>query len=306
MHRTWHAVVAAGGGVKGARTLAPLRQIVRSQTPDAWFGVSTGALTAAFMAQGKSRLEYTDLVNRLESLYLGIRGTADIVSPPWPGGLLGKVRGLGLAGALYRFDGLRRLVRQQVDPAAIRTGAHVEVGVVCLESGAFQSIPGADPDFLQFVVASAAQPLMVPPERIRGLSWVDGGVRNITPLAPAARWLRERMGPLDDAVMHVLLTGALGVEPIPTPQTGPAILGRVMGLLVNEVIQTDLAQLVRTNVAAREGEAEGKRVIRVEVWEPEAGYHDGFDFDPQAIRRMLAEGTTTRPWAALYALPEAA
>ncbi len=100
-------------------------------------------------------------------------------------------------------------------------------------------------------LASAAIPLLFPPVRIGSELFMDGGVRQNTPIAPALRL----------GATHVFAVGlSREIRGVPdtgiaTPPPGAAfILGKILNAFLLDHIQTDLAVLSRVNDLLRDGE----------------------------------------------------
>lgn len=303
MSRTWNLAVLPGGGVKGALTLDPLRRAlgqVGGRGFDGLFGVSVGGLHAAMLGQASTATGQLVQLALTVQIYREIRRNSDLVSVPFPGGVIGKGRGLVLGGGIYEFRGLRRLLERYVDLEALRnSGVHVEVGAVCLEAGRYSGVTPHRPQFLRFVEAGASVPGQAQAVVIDGQHWVDGGVMEIAPLRPALAWARQHVPAEDTVRLWVFCTGPLRPKPAPRLEHGLAKLMRAMELHTLTVLKKDLDRVVRENRALERGEVTeaGRRVVEVRVFEPEVHGPAAYDFRPEGIAALLEEGQRVPDWS---------
>ena len=178
------ALVLAGGGARGSFQVGVIHDLVlnRGLDFDMFFGVSVGALNAAFMAQAKK--DNNSLANlqqqsqELDQLWRDIDGNEDIFEK--------KAGFVGLALAddsLTDNRPLRNLVENKLDPVALETsGRKYWCGAVSLVDGTYREFDQADDDIVNRIIASTAIPVFFPPINTPEHVYVDGGVRNITPL----------------------------------------------------------------------------------------------------------------------------
>lgn len=177
------AVVLSGGGAKGAFQVGALDELVRNRgiSFDIFCGVSTGAIQALSGAM--------DDIPGLVAEWRSIRGNGDIYKK----NALGAVGALFGADSLYDAKRLRTRLRRYADPARLAaSGKTLKVGVVNLATGLYQDVDGSSPNIADWVYASSAQPPYFPPFVTRSAAgveeqWVDGGVRNVTPLSSAMK-----------------------------------------------------------------------------------------------------------------------
>ena len=201
------ALVLGGGGARGAFQVGMLRSLVIDQGLDFQVirGISVGALNASFLAQaetdGDSLLAMGNRVTALENLWRHeIRGD-DSVYEHRPGGLIGLAAG---GDSMYSLEPLKRLLKRHLSLDQLRkSGRDFKVGTVSLVHGTYAEWGPEDPQFVEKVLASASIPVVFPFVRNASLKevLVDGGVRNITPLASAFD--------ADPDEIYVLLTSRL-------------------------------------------------------------------------------------------------
>ncbi|WP_232494711.1 patatin-like phospholipase family protein [Novosphingobium kaempferiae] len=294
------AIVLSGGGAKGAFQVGALDALVNTHgvKPAIVVGTSTGAIQALGVAQN----DVTGLVQVWESL----KNDRDIYKER--SGVIGAAFG---EKALYNASPLRKLLKDFADPAKLAaSGIDLRLGVVSLQSGEFRTIDQSVPDIHNWVYASCAMPVFFDPLQTSDKQqWVDGGVRDVTPLG---------------AALELNPTSVLVIRASPTSQPaskknygGMISIGlRAVGLLQSEVSRNDLANaaLVNDMLAARGQlfaglEASGitgteanrlllpldkqiskYRFARIHIVEPEEEYSDTLEFDPAKIKKAIEAG----------------
>ncbi|WP_404477843.1 patatin-like phospholipase family protein [Novosphingobium sp. BL-52-GroH] len=294
------AIVLSGGGAKGAFQVGALDALVNLHgvKPAIVVGTSTGAIQALGVAQND--------VAGLVKVWEGLKGDKDIYKER--AGVIGAAFG---DKALYNANPLRKLLKDFANPAKLAaSGIDLRLGVVSLQSGEFRTIDQSVPDIHNWVYASCAMPVFFDPlQTSDGQQWVDGGVRDVTPLG---------------AALELNPTGVLairaspGSNPSSTRKYGGMIsIGlRAVGLLQSEVSRNDVANaaLVNDMLAARSQlfarlEASGMtgveansmllpldkqiskyRFAQIRIIEPEEEYSDTLEFDPAKIRKAIDAG----------------
>lgn len=313
------AIVLSGGGAKGAFQVGVVHELVvnRGVRLDIVAGVSTGAIQALGVAQ--------DDVPGLLDRWLGIRGNGDIY----------KERPLGIAGgilgedAIYDTAPLRRMLKSFADDRKLKaSGRKLRLGVVNLGTGDYRGIDESVPGIHNWVYASSAMPVFFDPLKTTAADgteeqWVDGGVRNVTPL--------------DDA-LELNPRGVIVVRASPPPRPGKVRLFpnlikiglRAVDILQSEVSANDTknAALINDIIAAREaqaralqaagvGGAAAARILRpldlqisryrfapIRIIEPEQEVSETLEFSPAKIRKAIDAGRAAveREWKALEPL----
>jgi NTE family protein len=278
------ALVLSGGGARGAYEVGVLAYIVerliarkRPVQLDVICGTSVGAINACFLAA------------HLADPSVGMRRLADL----WTGIDLDVVLRFGVkqVATLHRvllggglesvgfFDvaPMASLVEREIPWRAVsrnlRHGLFSAISVSATEvaSGRTTLFLQTSPELAGKIVppprtivrearvgphhalASAAIPLLFPSVQIEGGLYVDGGVRQNTPIAPAIR-----MG-----ATHVLAVG-LSVDPHAGPQKPPVVtgppsatfmLGKVLNAFLLDHIQNDFELMERVNGIIDDGSA---------------------------------------------------
>jgi NTE family protein len=273
------ALVLSGGGVKGAYQAGALKYILSQGTNyDIFTGCSVGAINAAFLAQFEEGDE-PDAGNGLYQLWQHIG--AKSIYTPWAYGTLGLLPALW-KGSLYSSDPLRKLLTKTVKPACLKTSGKrlvvTAVSETTEETGVWHE---SDADILDGVMASAAFPGVLPAVAARGDMWMDGGVRENTPLANAIH-----AGATD---IDIICCSPL------VPNTPRAdLVSRVahtMEKLLNEAERADIDAAARNNLLVSRGLTPDKRIVRLRVLRPEIHVaSNSFDFRPEVIERLLDLG----------------
>jgi predicted acylesterase/phospholipase RssA len=209
----------------------------------------------------------------LEAFWLNIKGNSSVYVNWW----CGPPAALW-TGGLYDTSPLDKLVRSTFDVKCVAaSGVRLSVGAVALGTGEYRFVPCADDtkNFADWIMASSAMPGLFPPRKIDGDAWVDGGVRDATPVLDI---LNSTDGPVD-----VILTGPLGKPVTPSdPKSFSSVINvgsRAAQILADEVFQQDIESLSPEQRA------------RVTIYAPEDHLpYDAFNFDPKCIRDSIARG----------------
>ncbi len=265
------AVILSGGGARGAYETGVLWYLfdeltrLRGAAPrvDILCGTSVGAINSAYLAA------------HLSDPVLGVRRLVDV----WSSMRLDDVLGFGLRQAvalprvlfgggdgagIFDVSPMATLVQREIPWRAITrtmrqgklsalsvSATEVSTGrtVIFMQTGPRTSLPTrAPPRTLiradrigpQHALASAAIPLLFPPVKIGSQLYVDGGVRQNTPIAPAIRL----------GATHVLVVGTSrlvrGVAHSKPETTAPGatfLLGKIMNALLLDHLDNDLGMV---------------------------------------------------------------
>ena len=262
------ALALSGGGSKGAFQLGALQVLDEAGvTYTCVAGVSVGALNGTLAA--------ADQLSRLTAIWQTITRD-DVFRGSWPWVVFNVLRG---RKGLYDNRPLLELIRREVDPEAI--GIPLEVGVVKLESGTFIRVRPSSPRFEELLFASTSIPIIWPPWELGGEHVVDGGLRNITPLADVI-W----HGP---ARIVIITTEPRDKPPASrSPRNLIDVAQRSLSIVLDEVFQNDIRTFLRINGLVQQAEAGGVtlrsesgrayRFIELLLIEPEEPLGSGLDF----------------------------
>ena len=327
------ALVLGGGGARGSFQVGMLEHLVGTLGLDFQIirGVSVGALNASYLAQastaGDSLGNLLQQVKQLSMLWTErIQGNYSVYQGR-PGSYAGLVAG---ADSLYSLKPLRGLIETDLDPNRLRySGRDFAVGYTSLVTGDYAEANASDPSFIERLVASASIPVVFPFVDLKQDVLVDGGVRNITPLASAFRAKPDEI--------YVLMTSraVFANNQVPpntvlpntyeqwddnwlgTKINGFDVLERTLDVVLDEVYLEDIRSAIDCNEivgaieaarSAATGNAEvqaaldrvaqtrslaRKRYVKLFVLAPQQWYGDknsSTEFSPTLISQAIAHG----------------
>lgn len=230
------ALVLSGGGSHGAYQVGVLKRLIGEygRQYDIVAGVSVGSINAVQIAQFEP-IAQPIAVQQLEAFWNDIKGDSSIYKE-W---CLGKIMGFW-KGGLVNNAPLEKILRTNVDPERLRkSGVRLRVGAVNLKTGAYKYVTEEQADIVSWVMASSAYPGAFPPRWIDGDPWIDGGVRDVTPISDV---LSENPDAID-VILTSLKDGSPGTED-PKKMKNVALVGlRCASLLSDEVWVNDLAMI---------------------------------------------------------------
>ena len=146
-------------------------------TPALLVGTSVGAINSAFLAFNLGLEAVSQMERSWLSMTDGELYPAGRLRPPW-------TRFLAKGDRIYENTGLRRVLERGLGNPTFED-ARIPLAIVAtdLDTGAekvFTSGPVVEP-----LLASTAMPSIYPPIEIDGRLYIDGGVSNNVPIAPA-------------------------------------------------------------------------------------------------------------------------
>lgn len=274
------ALVLNGGGSKGAYQVGALKFILGTLGVkyDIFCGVSVGAINAAHLGMFKDGQE-KESIESLSQLW-GTLDNSKIYKRWWP---------FGRWHSMWRtsfFDSspLRDLLMRHIDHARIReSGKKVRVGCISLTSGKYTVFNQDFDYFIQAVLASASFPGMLTPVNFQGQLWMDGGVKELSPIKTAI-----------DA-------GADDVDVICTsPQfrdryflekpTTVDVLKRALDVSTDKIMSNDIEKVEMHNKLATAGVPD-RKFVKLNILRPDANLIDDLlDFNPEKIQKMMQKG----------------
>lgn len=269
-----NALVLGGGGVKGEFEVGALRRMVELGFEfDFFTGVSVGALNASVLAQYRSLAEG---VTALTRLWDEIRENDDVYTTPLFGsavsGLLTLISTSGIArDAVYDTSPLRRRIAARVSWSGLGGASKGwAVGVTSMTDGNYYLItndgpllalneadhprrrlklsiapgaPGSIPDrVVDFVLASASLPALFPPVDIHGHRFVDGGLRDVTPLSSAFDYAKAHGYSSVRVVALSTSPEQLAGSRADELDSGREILARTIDIMTSEILDNDLEE----------------------------------------------------------------
>ena len=282
------ALVLSGGGARGAYEAGVLRYALGklaprrgpSAIPQIFCGTSVGAINACALA---ARAELPDLGVRLlaerwESLQLEEvfkLGWGDLtaiarwlVGKPVVDGVTSLLDAGPLAVLVREFVPWRALHQNVADGrvrAVTLSATDVETGhtIIFVESATDHALYSTDASVEyvstrlkpQHALASAAIPIIFPTVRVGGRLFVDGSVRQNTPISPAIRMGCERVLVIGlRADPRTLLARASRRQAASEQESLSAplyLFGKLLDALLLDRVENDLANLRRVNAALR-------------------------------------------------------
>lgn len=295
-----NALVLSGGNIKGAYQAGAIEVVLESFEPEIITGISVGALNTAFLAS------YGSPVRPAAGNLLAKFWETEITSPK----VLVRKRSvveLALRFLFKRWEGLisvaplEKLVRKELGqhlPLPADEPLRASVGAVNLFSGELGYTDAREGRFLDAVMASSAEPILMPLRWISGEPFYDGGLRDITPLKHA----------IDQGATKIVM---ILCQPEHDPRyvfpTGNflEVAEEVMGIVTNEIMANDIQVFTEINDLVKSGNAPGKRYIPLTVIRPAAPLRgDVTTFTKADIKTMLDQGRADA--RAALALAEAA
>jgi NTE family protein len=295
----------SGGGAKGAFQVGVLHALItrKKVSFETAVGTSTGAIQAAAVAQ--------DDIPALVKFWTSLKGPDDIYKSRG-GKLLDILTG---QPSLYTTDGLRKLLKAAIDEQKIRaSGKKLRIRLVNITNGKAITVAENANDLALWVYASCAMPFVFPPQASKSADgveeqWVDGGVRDVTPL--------------DEAMLErpraVLVVRAGGPPRPDQPKKYKSLVQiglRAVDIQHNEVSENDLknVNLINHLLTARDqqlialrqlgltpvqinnvmrplqAEVERYRLVPVKVIAPDQELYDTLHFDPVDIKQAIDLG----------------
>ncbi len=264
---TRRALVLAGGDIKGAYQAGAIEAVLRDGwVPDIITGISVGALNAGLLAEFAGFGEWEGAGRRLGDFwrnevtrpgqFVSMRGWLDMAL---------RFGGNRWAGVMDTA-GLRQRVSEVMHYGDLaRCPAEVFVGAACLRTG---QIVYADvvrqKGSLDWIMASASIPILMPGTWINGDLWHDGGIRDIAPLAKAIELGADQI--------VVIATSPAQTEVLGTDWKAESLIGQVsrtLDVMCTELLANDLATAENVNDLVVEGAGDPKhRYLDIEVIRP--------------------------------------
>ena len=306
----WRALVLSGGGAKGEFQVGALQCLAENfpEPFDFISGVSVGALNTAILAQ------YADLrdgVAQLAQIWESIDKNNDVFTGNMTFGALRSLftRGAIAADSIFNSNPLARLIANHVQwnriviPFAVGTVSLTDSQYYAITNvpdllERFQhpgqqlqlslqpGIPGSIPDRISdFILASASMPLLFPPVNIYGHRFVDGGIRNVTPLSASVKAAR-----LAQASKRKILIISTAPELLPYRSrrllnSGLEIIERALEIMVHEILENDIQLCMKMNRLA----GRRKDLVKIDILHvrPPTKLNVGaLEFDHPARRRQ--------------------
>lgn len=279
------ALVLSGGSIKGAWQAGAIDRVYESgYRPQIITGTSVGALNAAHLAAYPGPDAGTLLAHFWETKVTGPKVAAR--KRPW--------YELAYRVIFNKWDGvvdtspLTHLVHDVLGSKLPRPvgDVNVQVASVNLHSGQLVYTRQDQPEFIDAVLASTAEPVLMPLRHVKGEPHYDGGLRDITPLKRAIELGATR-------IIAVICQPA-GVDEYAVREGHITSLGeRTLDIITNEIMLNDIDTLLAVNEALIDApdSRPGKRVIPLTVIQPTRAIGVSLEsFTSADIVAMLKQG----------------
>jgi len=261
-------VVLSGGGAKGSYQVGALDAISKMDGVEdlvvAYTGVSVGSLNAALAAQHG--------MGEMNRIWRPIRGK-NIYKK------YGKIRSawrLVTKGGARSSKPLRKLIKKYV---RVGMGKPSYAGASDIDLGTYKTFSSRESSYLDGLVASSAIPGVLPPVKINGRRYFDGGLLNVTPLGHALS--------LDaDALIIISCSPypSLPHEPVTGKLEGISLIMRTISMLVEEGFQSDFREFMAKN------NRDGYRKVPYVLIAPNVGLGDVDDFSLDLYTARFQKG----------------
>lgn len=274
------ALVLSGGGSKGAYQVGALKYILGTAKVhyDILCGVSVGAINVAHLAMYPNGQE-RESIKTLSELW-GQLNNASIYKRWWP---------FGRWHSMWRksfFDStpLHELLTTNISLEKIRnSGKKVSVGCVSLTTGKYTVFNQDFDHFIQAVIASASFPGMLTPVSFMGQLWMDGGMKELSPIKTAID-----AGADDIDIIHTSPETRTR-KFLENPSTVD-ILKRAIDLSTDKIMSNDIEKVEMHNKLAEAGVSD-KKPVKLNILRPDHNLiEDLLDFNPDKIKEMMQKG----------------
>lgn len=240
-------LVLSGGSVKGAFQAGAIKAVLNNGFRfDGIYGISVGSLNGAFIASeagkqkvSREKLDWQKLGESLVDFWSErIRKPEDIIIRRSKTSAIGSVIFRNFKG-LYDTRPIQSLVRNTISVAnLIGSPVRLKVGAVNISDGEIIYAIPSDVNFIDYLLASSAIPIIMPPVYIggnKGKPYLDGGIRDIAPVSLA---IKEGATEIVCISCHALKLGGSSVD----CENLPSLANRVIEIMVNEIINNEISR----------------------------------------------------------------
>lgn len=280
-----NSLVLSGGEMKGAYQAGVIAGLARRGCRFGLLcGTSVGALNATYLADrmGKGRT-FNEAAEDLLTLWMDrvtgpdrlIRKRSawqlamDVLRNRWTGWL-----DLSPLQDLMWSQGMR-------DADISRSPIPAMVSVVRMDTAEVSYQPASQ----AWALASGTQPILMQPVPVGGTLYYDGGLRDVAPL-------RYPINSGSHAICAILCQPE-DLPFAPKDLSLPSMAGRVLSILLNEIVTNDLDTAARVNAAVLAGTDAEHRYVPLTVIRPATALHGGISsFTKDDIDRMIGYGLT--------------
>lgn len=300
-----NAILLSGGSMKGAFQVGAFKAIIEyGFYPDFLYGVSVGALNSVFIAAEAGK-QFRQNGSLGENQWIAIAAALesfwkDNITGPQSVGIKRSNAQLAWKALFGKFDGMLDMspVRTLVDRTIhiqdlYDSPLHVEVGTVNVYNGEITYADPITPDFLDYVKASTAIPIMMGGVSINDSVYFDGGLRDVEPLSRAIQ------ANVDNIMCVLCQAESLGTVGLNVGNI-LHLAERILDIVVNEIVNNDIERALEINkftqrgVPASEGLFAGKKNIPLVTIRPKSTLHIDIEtFDSNDIAGLIELGYQT-------------
>jgi NTE family protein len=227
------ALVLSGGGSHGAYQLGVLKHLMVDQglDYDIVAGVSVGAINSSILAQF-AKGDPVGSWGKLKSVWEQV-STKKVRKKWFLFGALASV----WKPSVYNSAPLHDWVKGGLQPDLVKnSGRLLRIVAVSMTTGESRVVDETTDNLSDWVLASSAYPVMFLPVSIEGERWVDGGVRNVTPLGEVIRAGSDDI----DVIMCSDPDLANPYPPKGKQRAMPDYALRCLDIVTNQVMRADL------------------------------------------------------------------
>ena len=283
------ALILTGGSIRGAFQAGAIKTLLSNQgfKPDIIRGISAGALNAAFLTDqfGRHR-DWKEAGQEIVSFWRDeIRHPKNIVKKQYFKGLFGAF--FNKYPALLDNSPLRKLLFSAISrPNLISSALDFSVGAVNINSGNIEYRNYHDKDILEFIIASAAIPIAMPPSKIGKDNFFDGGMRDSAPLKSAIEAGAEEVVIISCSPTYI------GRENIDNKNVAD-LMDRLISVVCNEILINDINNVIRINKEIDNGREDKRKICIKLICPGETIPVKLTRFDNRDILNMITQGYKT-------------
>jgi NTE family protein len=284
------ALVLGGGSMKGAFQVGVIQAVIENGFyPEMIYGISVGALNSTYLAHEASRqmqetgkIEWERVSRSLLEFWV-----KNITQPTNISTLRSRVS-LGVNTIMSRFDGLldttplHDLINRTIDMNRLVDAAvKLKIGAVNIESGEIKYVTPENPRFLDYVRASSAIPMLMPPIDIDGNLFLDGGMRDVIPIRQAIEDGATEIVIIACHSPHLYQREGLNARNLIT------LIERIRDITINEVANSNI---IWAESAVDRAVLRGKPMKLTVIRPPSPLVLDLQHFTSEDISRLIIEG----------------
>jgi len=282
-------LVLSGGGSKGIWQWRVFRELQPHIQFDAVVGTSVGALNGFLVATGQHE--------KGDQLWTGMRQKHVYKKrKPIRLGFNFLLHKAGVRRAfLSAYDArpLQKLIKGFVIDRDWQFKMPLNTSRVDLRTGGVSYKTNQGKDVWRDMYASSAMPMIFQPLEYDGGLWVDGGVRDITPLGWGIKQYRETL----ERIVIITTEPTTHVLRQKSPRDLADVAEATITWMLDEIFQNDLVAFDRRNQLAREPGNKFFKEFKLDVLSPPGYLGSGLDLSKETQQSRLAGAAAfARQW----------